>query len=194
MRRIKCLLFILPMLLVSTTMYGQTKEVGGVAVAENKTYENQKLQLNGAGIREKWFLDLYVISLYLSEYQEDEESIMMEDENVQAIHLDIISGMITSEKMQKSVNEGFEKATKGNTKPIDGQIGRFISCFKEEIKDGDSFDFVYNRNKGVLVYKNGELLSTIEGHDFKEALFGIWLSEDPVDDKLKAALLGKYEY
>jgi hypothetical protein len=45
--------------------------------------------------------------------------------------------------------------------------------------------------KGVESYKNGTLQGTIEGMDFKKALFGIWLGNKPADDDLKAAMLGK---
>ena len=45
--------------------------------------------------------------------------------------------------------------------------------------------------KGVLTFKNSKLLSTITGLDFKRSLFGIWLSDDPVDDDLKEGMLGK---
>ncbi len=40
-------------------------------------------------------------------------------------------------------------------------------------------------------YKNGVKKGTIEGHDFKKALFGIWLGDNPADSGLKTGLLGK---
>jgi hypothetical protein len=190
MMKIQKILYTLIALLFLSSAAMAQQDVGGVKVPETRTYENQKLNLNGAGVRDKWFMDLYVISLYLMEKDQDEERIMIEDEKLQALHLDIISNMITSEKMQKSIHEGFEKSTQGNTGPIEGEIGRFIACFKEEIQNGDSFDLVYTPF-GVKVYKNNRLVDTIEGEEFKEKLFGIWLGEEPVDDRLKADLLGK---
>ena len=46
-------------------------------------------------------------------------------------------------------------------------------------------------NEGVVVYKNGAKKGTIEGYDFKRALFGIWLCDKPADADLKSAMLGK---
>jgi hypothetical protein len=43
---------------------------------------------------------------------------------------------------------------------------------------------------GVKVSKNGKLLDTIEGQDFKTALWGIWLGAEPVEAKLKTGMLG----
>ena len=50
---------------------------------------------------------------------------------------------------------------------------------------------VYLPKEGVKVYKNNKLLGTIEGMEFKRALFGIWLSKKPADKDLKQAMLGK---
>ena len=44
---------------------------------------------------------------------------------------------------------------------------------------------------GVIVNKNGKLLTTIRGLEFKKALFGIWLGEKPADKNLKKGMLGK---
>ena len=43
----------------------------------------------------------------------------------------------------------------------------------------------------MTAYKNDKELGTIEGMEFKKALFGIWLSNRPADDDLKEAMLGK---
>lgn len=41
------------------------KEVSGVQVADSITLDAQTLQLNGVGVRSKFFMDLYVGSLYV---------------------------------------------------------------------------------------------------------------------------------
>jgi hypothetical protein len=50
---------------------------------------------------------------------------------------------------------------------------------------------VYVPGKGVNVLKNGKYQDTIGDLAFKQALFGIWLAETPVDDDLKSELLGQ---
>jgi len=45
--------------------------------------------------------------------------------------------------------------------------------------------------KGVEIYKNGQMISTIQGLEFKKALFGIWLCNKPAQESLKEAMLGK---
>ena len=49
----------------------------------------------------------------------------------------------------------------------------------------------YEPGKGVSVIRNGTVKVTVEGLDFKKALFGIWLSDDPIQDSLKEEMLGE---
>ncbi|MBP8650899.1 MAG: chalcone isomerase family protein [Deltaproteobacteria bacterium] len=174
------------MLFVST---GYALEVGKVNVPESITAGGSDLVLNGAGIRSKFGLKLYVGSLFLPQKSNDAQAIMAADEPM-AIRLNIISGMITSEKMEDATREGFENATKGNIAPIKSEIESFIAVFKEPIKEGDTFDLVYVPAKGVEVYKNGEAKSVVGNLEFKKALFGIWLCDKPAQKSLKEGMLG----
>lgn len=179
-------------LLLSLALVGSASAVTveGVDVPEQLAANDSKLVLNGAGVRSKWFLDLYVGSLYVPQNQSDAKAIINADEP-QAIRLNIISGMITSDKMTSATLEGFESSTNGNTAPVQAEIDKFMNVFKEEIKEGDVFELVYVPGEGTQVYKNGEKKDTIAGMPFKKALFGIWLSDEPAQDDLKAAMLGK---
>ncbi|GAA4839357.1 chalcone isomerase family protein [Algivirga pacifica] len=167
----------------------QSVTISDVELKENVTVDGTDLVLNGAGIRTKFFFDLYVGSLYLPSKKTDAEAII-HGEDLMRIQLNIISSMITSEKMESATREGFENATNGKTQPIEGEINAFIDVFKEEIKEGDVFQFDAQGPR-VTVYKNGNKSIVIEGKAFREALFGIWLSNKPADKKLKEQMLGK---
>lgn len=166
------------------------KEIAGMDFAESHELSKAELVLNGAGVRTKFFFKLYVGGLYLKQKSDDAEQIIQADEPM-AIKLQIISSMITSEKMEKATREGFHKATDGNIAPIKSQIESFIAVFQEKIQPGDTYDLVYLPARGVDVYKNGTLHSSLAGLDFKQALFGIWLCDKPAQQSLKAAMLGK---
>ena len=93
--------------------------------------------------------------------------------------------------MSEAIQEGFEKSLKGNVAPLKAKIDAFIGTFsKEAIKEGDLFLLDYVPGTGLKAFKNGKLITTIEGEDFKKALLGIWLGSDPVDAALKTGLLG----
>ena len=86
--------------------------VEGVTMPETINVKSQKLVLNGAGLREKLFLDLYVGALYLTEKNKDANTIIGNDKAM-AIKMEIVSGLISSEKMIGAIEEGIEKSTKG---------------------------------------------------------------------------------
>ena len=179
---------ILAVLMMATL--GYAGEIGGINMPESLEAGQTKLLLNGAGVREKFFMDLYVGGLYLREKSGDSGAIIEANEPM-AIRLHIISSMITSKKMEKATREGFINATGGNIEAIKIQIEEFISVFKEEIKEGDIYDLVYAPGKGVEVSKNNQSKSIIKGLPFKKAMFGIWLSDKPAQKSLKKAMLGK---
>lgn len=166
------------------------KEVGGVELPSTLQVDGQSLKLNGAGIREKWFLDIYVGSLYLTNKTPNADKVIQANEAM-AIRIDMVSGLITSEKMETATREGFEKSTNGNQSKYTSEIDAFINVFtKEEIAEGDRYDIIYNPKTGTQVKKNGKLAATIEGYEFKKALWGIWFCDDPADEDLKEGMLG----
>ena len=108
-----------------------------------------------------------------------------------AVKLNIISSLVTSDRMKDAIIEGFKKSTGNKTAPIQAKIDRFVKLFSlSPIVKGDVFDNVYTPSGGVQISKNGKVLDTIDGLDFKTALWGIWLGNDPVDKDLKKGMLG----
>ena len=184
--------YVIPLVLTLVIMspVSNAKEIEGITLPESLEVGKSKLVLNGAGVRSKFFMDLYVGGLYLQNKSDNPKEIIEGDEPM-AIRLHIISSLINSKKMENATREGFENATKGNTEPIKSQIEKFISVFQEKINEDDIFDLLYSPGKGVEVFKNGELKSIIEGLAFKQALFGIWLSDKPAQKSLKEEMLGK---
>ncbi len=175
-------------LLFSPILYA--KEISGVNLSDSITFETQTLQLNGAGVRSKFFMDLYVGSLYVPTPIQTTTDVI--NAPIAAIRLNITSGMITSEKMHDAIIEGFELATADNTTDIQPQIDAFMALFKDEIKEGDQFTLVASKSRGVTAYKNGQEQATIEGEMFRQALLKIWLGEKPAQKSLKEAMLGAH--
>lgn len=166
-------------------------EVGSVTLPNTVTFGGEELALNGAGIRKKAFvLKLYSGGLYLQTKSSNAKEIVNADETM-AIKLVITSGFVSSEAMSDAVRDGFDASMNGNTSSLSSEIDKFITFFGEEIVEGNTFDITYQKGKGVVAYKNGKELGTIQGMPFKRALFGIWLGNDPADSKLKQAMLGK---
>lgn len=154
---------------------------------EIKLAENN-LVLNGGGLREKYFIDLYVGALFLQQKSKDAIKIVNSDAPM-VIQIKLVSNSVTREKFVESVKEGFKNASNG--KASNEQINKFITSFSSEFKKGDKISFEYTPKKGVVVEKNGMQLCAIEGLEFKKALFSIWLGAVPADESLKVGMLGK---
>ena len=166
-------------------------QVGEVTLPDAVNFAGEELALNGAGIRKKAFvLKLYSAGLYLQQKSKKAESIINADETM-AIKLHITSGFVSSDAMSDAVREGFDASMNGDTSSVSSEIEKFITFFSDEIVENNIFDITYQTGKGVVAYKNGKELGTIQGMAFKKALFGIWLGDDPADSKLKKGLLGK---
>jgi hypothetical protein len=88
-----------------------------------------------------------------------------------------------------SLQEGLAQATNGKPESIASETEQLQRALHEEVKKNDVFDFVYVPAKGLHVVKNGKVQGVIPGLAFKKALFGIWLSDAPVDKDLRQAML-----
>lgn len=164
--------------------------ISGVTLPASMKAGNNNLVLNGGGVRVKFFMDIYVAGLYVTTKGTNGDAIAKANEPT-AVKIHIVSGMATSERMKDAIAEGFKKSTGGNTAPLQAKIDKFIAVFAQEpIVKGDVFDNVYVPGEGVKVYKNDKLIQTVDGLDFKTALWGIWLGNEPADKNLKAGMLG----
>jgi len=164
----------------------QTK-VGDVTLPNKITLSGEEMELNGAGMREKMWIDLYVGGLYVQTKSNDANTVINSDAPM-AMKLHIVSGMVSQEKMIGAVTDGFEKSTSG--KATAAERASSVACFNDEITKEDVFDITYANGK-TIVYKNGTEKGSVSGLEFKKALFGIWLGKKPADKDLKKGMLGK---
>ncbi len=182
--------FLLTLSLVLFSGLSSAAKVGGVSLPQALKAGDQSLMLNGAGIRKKFFIKLYVSALYLQDKSNNAAAII-ENDAPMAIRLSIVSSLINSKKMEKATREGFESSTNGNTQPLKAKIEQFIEVFRKPISEGDVYDLIYTPEGGTEVIKNKQSITTVEGLAFKKALFGIWLSNNPAQENLKSAMLGQ---
>ena len=164
------------------------RKVAGVELESSLAVGSEELILNGAGLRKRLFIKLYVGSLYLGSHSNDAAGVIAADESM-AIRLNILSDLLTRDKMLKALKSGFNKSTGGNTGPVQPQIDQMIELMTDKIRPGDSYTFAFEPAVGTRMSRNGEELGLIEGLEFKQALFGIWLSDKPVQANLKSAML-----
>lgn len=188
----KKMFFVMLSVLLFAT-YGEARTIGGVDLSESLKLDgmDKQLVLNGGGIRTKFFMDIYVAGLYLTEKNNDYLAIMDQDETM-AIKIEIVSKLITSERFKEATEAGFLRTTNNDPSMIREQIDKAMKVFDAEFNVGDVFDIVYVKGQGTKFYKNGSFIANVEGMEFKKALFGIWIIDKPSHkcEKLRLGMLG----
>ncbi|WP_041253211.1 chalcone isomerase family protein [Flavobacterium columnare] len=187
-------LFFTTLMLTTFLSNAQTQfETDGVIVPRTiEVNGGKKIQLNGFGTRSKAWVDVYVQALYLTALSQDSQ-IIMDSETDMAIRIEIISKMVTSRKLTNAMEKGFEKSCGERLNVMMSKINQFKALLSDEIVKGDVYILSYNpKDETISVTKNDKLKGKVEGKDFKKALFGIWLSQEPADEDLKNELLGRH--
>jgi hypothetical protein len=166
-------------------------ELSGVFVADEiKNEDGQTLVLNGMGLREKVWVDVYVGSLYLPSKSGDVAEILSTP-GPWRVQLDIVYKEVSREKLLKGWREGFEKNQNPETlQQLQSRIDEFYAYFDTNAVKKDQYIFDYLPAQGVRVSKNEQQLGSIPGEDFRNAVLEIWLGNYPADKKLKKGMLG----
>ncbi|NOY63573.1 MAG: hypothetical protein GXP10_10585 [Gammaproteobacteria bacterium] len=176
------LLFLLP-------AGGYAQEVAGVNVAEQIRLANTTLKLNGAGIRSKFFFDIYVGALSLPQKAEEAETAINMN-GPKRILMHFLYKEVEKKKLVEGWNDGFENNhTREQLKPLKTELEAFNKLFVT-VKRGDRIELDYLPETGTWVSINGQTKGNIPGENFYPALLKVWLGEDPADSDLKEAMLG----
>ena len=182
------------LLVVHFSQAQDDKEFDGIKVKTSIKVEDgnskTKLVLNGAGIREKMWINLYVQALYLPEYSTDAQKISNSDETI-ATRLHITSSMVTKKKLIQAIEDGISKSYKGDISLIRERLDTFMSFFEAQLEKEGYVDMVYSaKTERTAVYINKKFVGDVPGKDFRKAFFGIWLEDNCVDKTLRKRLLG----
>ena len=183
-------IFLKLLLLVFTVTSGvaQTK-VGEAILPNTMSFNEQSVTLNGAGIREKLWFDLYACGLYLTEKNSNATEIVSSN-NLMAIKLHILSSLVSKKKLVEAFRKGIDETNSvSDVKRLEAKINVFLSLIKNDIAVNNVYDLVYFPNKGLTVFENNKEVGTVEGLDFKKLVFNIWLAPSPVDNDLKLNLI-----
>ncbi len=157
----------------------------------------KELVLNGTGARSIFLLgSVYYAYLYVPESLKGSGGTeILEADQPMSVILLIDSGLLTREKFNKAIREGFEKAA-GSGYATD-QAEAFLALFGDmEIKKGDYVYLNYDPASGLAASHQpaggaAKYYGAIPGLAFKKALFAIWLGPNPAQESCKAGMLGQ---
>ena len=173
--------------LCAAASFASAGEVAGVKMPDTITVEGKTLKLNGMGLRKKVVFKVYVAGLYVETPSKDAAQLVSSDQ-VKRMQLSVLRSLKASQ-VTEAIEEGFEKNSKAQMGALKDRLRKFSGMFADVV-EGDQILMTYIPGKGVSVSIKGAEKGTVEGKDFADALFSVWLGANPVQEDLKKALLG----
>jgi len=167
-------------------------DVGGIRVDEEATVANQKLVLNGAGIRTRAFFKVYVAALYLPTKKSDTKEVLTLP-GAKRVAVTMLRE-VSSDDLGEALVTGIRKnSTPDEIRRFGPQLIAMGDIFGKipKLKKGESFHVDWVPGSGTVVSVDGKpVADAIADEAFYNAILRIWLGDDPADKNLKPAMLG----
>jgi len=179
-------------LLLAAALTANAAEVGGVKLDDRARVQATELVLNGAGVRKRFFLDVYAIGLYLPARSADSDAALALAGNKRvAIHM---LRDVGAETFVAALTDGVRaNHSKEEVQRLEPRLTALASVMTQmkEAKKGSLIALDLVGSQTQLVVDCMPAGRPIAGEDFYRALLRIWLGAKPVQDDLKKALLGQ---
>jgi hypothetical protein len=162
-------------------------EVAGVKLPETVEIGGQQLQLNGYGIRKKFFFKIYVGSLYTAQKAASATQVV-DGSGGKLIRMNFLYSKVDKEKIVDAFAEGI----KNNSPELvrDPAVIQFLGWFDADFVEGDQVDLAITTDNLVSASHNGRLLGKAQSPNLARALLLIYLGKEPADKSMKAGMLG----
>lgn len=165
-------------------------EVAGVKVEDRLKVGSSELVLNGAGLRSKMFIKVYIGALYVGQKATTPAAIY-DSTGPRRMVLRLLRDL-DADSLHSALDEGL----KNNHSPAEmadmkGQAEQLAGIMKSigKVREGDTIAIDFTAD-GVAVSQNGEQRGKVPGAGFARALLKVWLGDKPADASLKKSLLG----
>jgi hypothetical protein len=168
-------------------------EVAGVKLDDTVKVAGKELKLNGAGVRTRIVVKVYVLGLYLTE-KKDTPAGVLESTGPRRFTLTMMRE-VTGEELGQAFMAGITANTdKTERSKFVNQLAQFGDAFVNipQAKKGDTVTVDWLPDTGTVMYFNGKQQGEpMKDIAFYNAILKIWLGDKAVDSSLKPALLGK---
>ncbi len=169
------------------------KQVSGVDVPERAQLGGSptELTLNGAGIRTKIVVKIYVGGLYVTAPTHDAAAVLA-DPGPKRVLIHMVRDL-DSRTLADALREGLDaNHTPAELAPLESRIAELVRMLtsRPTATKGSEIFLDYVPDAGTQVIDDGKVLGTVPGADLHRALLKIWLGDKPVDGALKNAMLG----
>lgn len=163
--------------------------VAGAKIEDSVSVNNQTLVLNGAGLRKKFVVKVYVGALYLPAKQNNAKTIVDTDAPRRMVMHFLFD--VDKEKMAEAWTEGLAANTP-NAGPDVKTAFKNLSSWMEDMKEGQRIVLTYVPGTGTTVEVNGKNKGTLAGKPVADAILNTWIGAKPgPGGDFKAAVLGQ---
>src|SRR5574341_1683887 len=167
-------------------------EVAGVSIDDQARVANSELVLNGAGLRKRFFVQVYAIGLYLPQ-KATRGSAVLQQQGPKRIAIHMLRD-VSADTFYGALIDGLRgDLSEAEMKAIDPQVKQLASIMTElkEAKKGMAINLDWHPVAGTVMLVNGAARGKpIAGEEFYRALLRIWIGDKPVQDDLKKDLVG----
>ena len=162
-------------------------DLAGVTMSDTASAGGEELVLNGMGLREKFFVDVYVAGLYLPERMRSGEAVLGSD-TPRHLVMHFVRD-VSAQQICDAWKESLEANVPDASADLEQDFDTLCS-WMADVSDGDRMAYTYVPGEGTAVTVKGEEKGVIEGKDFADAIYASWIGEHPATGKLKKGLLG----
>ncbi|MBV8519123.1 MAG: chalcone isomerase family protein [Acidobacteria bacterium] len=164
--------------------------VAGVTLEDRTSVNNQTLVLNGAALRKKLFIKVYVGGLYLPAKQTSAATVIATDAPRRMVLHFLFS--VSKSQMADAWQEGLEDNTP-NASPEVKTAFKTLQSWMEDVPSGHTIVLTYVPGIGTTVEVNGKSKGTLGGKATSDAILNTWIGPKPgPGDDFKKAVLGQH--
>lgn len=182
--------WLLPLLCWVTFANAQAAEVAGVKLDDSVVVDGAPLVLNGAGVRSRVFIKVYVAGLYLPQ-KSNQASAIAQVNGPRRLVLRMMRSLdaqTLTDALEEGVRNNSSATELAQAKAaMDDLVAQMRKIGKLNEADAVVIDLTPQLTR---VSVNGRAAAQVAGASLPSALLRIWLGENPVEGSLKAALLG----
>lgn len=165
----------------------------GVTLPDTVSVNGVTLHLNGMGVRIKSVafikVKVYVAGLYLATPSKNPAAILAADAPRQLV-MHFLYKEVEAAKLVEAWREGFANNSAAALPALKARLDKFCALWPA-MKSGETATLTYIPGQGTKVTIKGKDVGIIEGKDFADAIFAVWLGPKPPNPELKQGLLGE---
>ncbi len=165
----------------------EAASIDGVEFSPFYQTKTLTLRLTGAALKKYFSIKVFAAGLYLGEEVPSKQVLADVPKRLEVVYFQNIP--------QVELARTTRKAMAANIPPrefqsLEKRIDQ-LNSYYVDVKPGDRYTATYIPRLGTKIALNGQLQGVIRGADFAVAFFATWVGDRPVDETLKAELLGE---